>query len=222
MAARRDQLLEFMVLLVLYLLQVANAEMLRRAIGLDGVHHLKATVINEFVQVFSNRVHPMAMTLFGIWLLVMVVRLFRAHSLPRWTFDGLGLWFSLRLCLEFLTINLLIFRPSLVAPGVLLGQIVLYLPFFVLCWGWIFQRLDWVGRDKAGRVLQLNDADSLRGVSRFDYFHSAINSLLNKSKPMITGVSRTGRIAVLVFNGMLLGLYAVSFTRILQLTKAVA
>lgn len=125
----------------------------------------------------------------------------------------------MRLVLEFFTINLLIFTPSLVAPTVLLGQIVLYLPFFVLGWGWIFYRLDWVGRDQAGIVIQLNDADTVRGVSRFDYFHAAINTLLNKGKPMITGVSRSGRIVVLIFNGMLLGLYAVAFTRILQLAK---
>ena len=219
---RRDQLLEFTVLVALYLLQVVNAEMLRRAIGFDGIRHLRPTPVTLFVEVVANDLHPLAMAIFGVLLVVMAVRITRAQRLPRWMFDALGLWFSVRLVLEFLTINLLIFQPSLVAPGVLLGQIVLYLPFFVLSWGWIFHRLDWVGRDQAGSVLQLNDADPVRGVSRFDYFHSAINTLLNKGKPMITGVSRTGRIAVLMFNGMLLGLYAVAFARILQLTKAVA
>lgn len=217
---RRDQLLEFAVLVVLYLLQVINAEMLRRAIGFDGTRQLTHTAVTVFVELLTNRLHPLAMVVFGVWLLLMAVRIGRAQRLPRWMFDALGLWFSVRLVLEFLTINLLIFQPSLVAPGVLLGQIVLYLPFFVLGWGWIFHRLDWVGRSAAGTMIQLNDADPVRGVSRFDYFHSAINTLLNKGKPTITGITRTGRIAVLLFNGMLLGLYAVAFARILQLTKA--
>jgi len=37
---------------------------------------------------------------------------------------------------------------------------------------------------------------------------------------VITGVSRQGRIIVLLFNVMTLSLYAVAFARILQLTKA--
>lgn len=123
--------------------------------------------------------------------------------------------------MEFLIINVLIFEPALVPPGVLLGQIVLYLPFFVVCWGWFFHRLDWVGRLETGEMIRLNDTDPGRGVSRFDDFHSAINSLLNKGKPTIAGVNRSGRIAVLMFNGMVLALYAVALTRILQLSRAV-
>ena len=107
------------------------------------------------------------------------------------------------------------------AHGVLLGQIVLYLPYFVVCWGWFFHRLDWVGRGQPGQILQLTDLSPTHELGRFDYFHSAINTLLNKSKPTIAGVSRRGRIAVLIFNGMVLGLYTVAFTRILQLTKVV-
>jgi hypothetical protein len=173
------------------------------------------------VEVLVDRVHPLAMGVFGIWLVALALANLRRARLARWAFDGLGLWFALRLALEFLTINLLIFQPMLVSPGVLLGQIVLYLPYFVVMWGWIFYRLDWVGRDAPGQVLQLNDIDPGRGISRFDYFHSTINTLLNKGKPTVIGINRSGRIAVLVFNGMILALYAVAFTRILQLTRAV-
>jgi hypothetical protein len=145
----------------------------------------------------------------------------RGKPLPRWSLDGPGLWFALRLLAEFLTINGLIFEGSKVPPGVLLGQIVLYLPYFVITWGWIFQRLDWVGQSEPGRVVQLCDADSSKGVSRFDYYHSSITTLLNKGKPTIVGVSRSGRLLVLLYLSMVLGLYAVTFTRILQLTRSV-
>lgn len=218
---RRDQILEFSLLVLLYLLQMVNAEMLRRAIGIDPAWDQASTVVADFVRFVTDRLHPWVMLLLGVWLLVMSVRIVRHRFLPRWTFDGLGLWFCLRLVVEFLIINLLIFQPSLVEPGVLLCQIVLYLPFFVLSWGWFFHRLDWVGRSEAGKMLRLNDMDPSEAVRRFDYFHSAINTLLNKGKPTITGVSRQGRVAVLVFNSMLLALYTVAFARILQLTKAV-
>ncbi len=58
-------------------------------------------------------------------------------------------WFCLRLLAEYLTINGLIFEGSKVQPGVLLSQIILYLPYFVISWGWIFHRLDRVDPAKA-------------------------------------------------------------------------
>lgn len=217
---RRDQRLEWLLLLLLYLMQVLNAEMLRRAIAANSTWQQSRSSIIRFVEVVTLGVHPWAMVVFGLWLGVMGLVLLRRHPLPRWSFDGLGMWFCLRLLVEFLIINMLIFEPALVAPGVLLGQIVIYLPFFVLSWGWFFHRLDWVQTSQPGLRIQLNDANPSKGVGRFDYFHSAINTLLNKGKPTITGVSRSGRIAVLIFNGMLLALYTVAFARILQLTKA--
>jgi len=181
-------------LALLYVLQVVNAESLRHAITVSAsaVWGGKPSLLSLFVSTVTRTIHPLAMLVFGVWLVV-----------------------------EFLIINVLIFEPTLVAPGVLLSQIVLYLPFFVVCWGWFFHRLDWVGRGQPGQILQLTDLSPTHELGRFDYFHSAINTLLNKSKPTIAGVSRRGRIAVLIFNGMVLGLYTVAFTRILQLTKVV-
>lgn len=222
-AGRRAQVQELAVLLVLYLLQISNAEMLRRAAGLIGTGSggsEKARMVAGWSFALANHVHPVAMPIFGIWLAVSAVVLARGEHLPRWSLDGPGLWFCLRMLAEFLTINGLIFEGSTVPPGVLLGQIVLYLPFFVITWGWIFQRLDWIDQREPGRVIQLCDADSSKGVSRFDYFHSSITTLLNKGKPTIVGVSRSGRILVLMYLSMVLGLYAVTFTRILQLTRS--
>ena len=74
---------------------------------------------------------------------------------------------------------------------------------------------------RPGRFVQLCDVDPPRGVTGFDYYHSSIITLLNKGKPTIVGESRSGRILVLVYFVMVPGLYAVAFTRILQLTRAV-
>ena len=217
---RRDQTTELIELVGLYGLQVVNAEMLRRSLGLDSPGKAVSTQLGKVVALFADHLHPLAMVIFGVWLGLMAVVIARGKTLERWALDGPGLWFSLRLVLEFLTINVLIFLPSLVPPGVLLFQIVVYLPYFVISWGWIFQRLDWVSREHPGQVIQLSDVHPDEELSRFDYLHSTANTLLNKGKPTIIGVNRSGRIAVLVFNSMLLALYAVAFARILQLTKA--
>ncbi len=221
---RRVQARELAVLVLIFLLQIGNAEMLRRSAG-DFSARMGGTEAGRLVAGWSlllaNHVHPVAMVICGVWLATMAVLLGRGLPLPRWSFDGPGLWSLIRLLLEFLIINGLIFEGSKVAPGVLLGQIVLYLPYFVITWGWIFQRLDWVGQSEPGRFVQLCDVDPSRGVTRFDYYHSSITTLLNKGKPTIVGVSRSGRVLVLVYLCMVLGLYAVVFTRILQLTRAV-
>lgn len=222
-ASRRSQAKELAVLALLYLLQTVNAEMLRRASGaLDN--RLAGTaggrIVANWALIQADHVHPLAMVVCGLWLGGMAVALGRGRRLPRWSFDGLGLWFSLRLLAEYLTINGMIFEGSKVEPGVLLGQIVLYLPYFVITWGWIFHRLDLVNQDKPGRIVLLSETDQTRGISAFDYYHASISTLLNKGKPTIVGVSRTGRLLVLLYLGMVLGLYALTFARILQLTRA--
>lgn len=223
-AERRAQSRELAVLILLYLLQISNAEMLRRAAG-DDIGRTGGTEAGRLVDwslLLANQVHPVAMVIFGVWLTTIAVLLGRGLPLPRWSFDGPGLWFSIRLLLEFLTINGLVFVGSKVAPGVLLGQIILYLPYFVITWGWIFQRVDLVGRSQPGLVIKLCDADPNKSITSFDYYHTSINNLLSKSKqPTVVGVSRAGRVLVLTYLGMLVALYAVVFTRILQLTRAV-
>lgn len=216
---RRQQRSELLTLVALYLLQVGNAEMLRRATA--GGHGGDSLMI-QAAFLLANRIHPVAMVVVGSWLALLGLALLRGCRLPRWAFDAPGLWFCLRLALEFLTINGLIFtKTGQVSSAVLLGQIVLYLPYFVLAWGWIFQRVDLVAGDAPGRMVLLADADPSRGISAFDYHHSSVTTLLNRSKPTISGVSRRGRVLVLIHQLMLTALYAVAFARILQLTRAV-
>lgn len=220
---RRDRVKELGVLSILYLLQAINAEMLRRAAGtLD--RHLTSTASGRLVADWAlfqaDDVHPLAMLACGVWLMALALSLWRGTGPPRWSFDVLGIWFALRLVAEYLTINGLIFEGSKVEPGVLLGQIVLYLPFFVITWGWIFHRLDLIDQEQPGRMVKLTDADQMSGITSFDYYHASISTLLNKGKPTIVGVSRRGRLLVLLYLGMVLGLYALTFARILQLTRS--
>lgn len=223
-AQRRSQTRELAVLGLLYLIQNSNAEMLRLGASSPAARQAGASSGNAVASwsfVLANHVHPLAMVLFGFWLTGMAAVLIRGRRLPRWAFDVPGLWFTLRLLAEYITINGLIFEGSKVPPGMLLVQIVLYLPFFVITWGWIFQRLDSVGQQEPGQVVQLIDAVPSRGITPFDYYHSSISTLLNKGKPTIVGVSRNGRLLVLLYLAMVLGLYALTCARILQLTRAV-
>jgi len=217
---RIGQLKEWGVLGLLYGLSNCNAEMLKRSVMNDRVLLASKSLVAQAARLISDQLHPAMMTIGAAWLGGMALCIALDRKLPRWTFDGPGLWFSLRLALEFSIISGLIFEPSLVQPGVLLGQIVVFLPFFAITWGWIFYRMDWVGTNQAGSEVFLNDTGHSASYSRFDYFHSTVHTLINKGTPSISGVSRKGRLLVLLFNVMALSLYAVAIARILQLTKA--
>jgi hypothetical protein len=118
----------------------------------------------------------------------------------------------------------LIFETSTKAAGVagvVLGQIVGYLPYFVITWGWLFPRVVLIGKPEPGRVIRLLDADTDRGITSFDGYHSSITTLINKGNPTIAGVSHRDRMLVLAYLVMVVGLYSVAFARILQLTRAV-
>ena len=223
--ARRIQSRELVVLLLLYLLQISMAEMLRRAASSvlsTQTASGAAGSVSRWSLWLATHVHPVAMLFLGIWLALVALRAAQGKVLPRWSLDGPGVWFSLRLLAEFITINGLIFESSRAAIRLLLGQIVVYLPYFVICWGWIFHRFDRIGQAEPGGIVQLTDVGANRQISSFDYFHATITTLLNRGKPTIAGTSRGGRVLVLLYLGMVMALYAVAFARILQLTRAMA
>jgi hypothetical protein len=73
--------------------------------------------------------------------------LLRDQQVPRWLFDAMGIWYCLRLLMEFALLNALLFTPA-VSPRLLVGQIVFFIPCCVLTWGWIMGRIDFVNRER--------------------------------------------------------------------------
>jgi len=146
-------------------------------------------------------------------LLVLSVVLRR--GIPRrWIDIVAGGFISFNLIIHFLKINLLLLTPP-GAPSMLLGQIFTYLIFFVVAWGWIFWRFDWVGKENPGTVVEISDkGDSL---STFDYFHASLMALVRRGRPEVSGLNRTGKILVAIHTFMVLDLIGVALGRFYQL-----
>jgi hypothetical protein len=89
-----------------------------------------------------------------------------------------------------------------------MGQLLTSRVFFVLAWGWIFWRIDRVGQSKPGRVIEVADAGDQ--VSRFDYYHASLMSIVRRSHSEVIGKSRNGRILVAIHTFMVLDLIAVA------------
>jgi hypothetical protein len=149
----------------------------------------------------------------GIALLVLSVLLGR--GIPRrWLDIVAGAFISFNLIIHFLKINLLLLTPP-GAPSMLLGQILTYLIFFVIAWGWIFWRFDWVGKENPGTVVEISDkGDSL---STFDYYHASLMALVRRGRPEVSGLNRTGKILVAIHTFMVLDLIGVALGRFYQL-----
>jgi hypothetical protein len=90
-----------------------------------------------------------------------------------------------------------------------------YLVFFVLAWGWIFWRIDWVGQSKPGGVIEVADAGD--HLSMFDYYHASLMSIVRRSHSEVIGKTRNGRMLVAIHTFMVLDLIAVALGRFYQL-----
>jgi hypothetical protein len=112
----RQQAKELAVFAGLYGLSNLNAEMLRRAVGADSKLQASPSLVADSARLISNHLHPLMMAIGAVWLLCLAVAIVRKRTLPRWAFDAAGLWFCVRLVLEFLIINGLIFHQHWCSP----------------------------------------------------------------------------------------------------------
>lgn len=208
----QEQLKEAGILLSLILVRI---QMLNYVDALDTsksdkTHALKNTL--KYI-VMEQKDFGLHVSWSIIALLVLSVLLRR--GIPRrWIDIVAGTFISFNLIIHFLKINLLLLTPP-GAPSMLLGQIFTYLIFFVVAWGWIFWRFDWVGKENPGTVVEISDkGDSL---STFDYYHASLMALVRRGRPEVSGLNRTGKILVAIHTFMVLDLIGVALGRFYQL-----
>ena len=150
---------------------------------------------------------------------LMLLAVLLRQRIPRiWLDWAAAVFISLNLIIHFLKINLLLLTPAS-AANLLIGQILTYLVFFVLGWGWIFWRLDRVGRARGGTVVEIVDAGP--ETSMFDYYHASLMSIVRRSHSEVIGRSRNGRLLVAIHTFMVLDLIAVALGRFYQLITRV-
>jgi hypothetical protein len=204
-----EQIKEGLALSLLALLQIAISGLfLQDAQGFVAQSGNPLIIgIDAFMQAL---VRPLGV-LFAVSFPLFWLALLRGKTVPRWLFDAVGIWYCLRLLIEFALLNALLFTPA-VSPRLLVGQIIVFLPCFTLTWGWIIWRIDYVDKPVPQQTVSL--PDEMEPITSFDYYHTSVISLVNKGSSKFQGVSRTGRIYVLIHSLMLLGkLWATALLR---------
>jgi hypothetical protein len=156
------------------------------------------------------------LVVYGLMLLLLYGQLLRGKRIAPQVLDALGVWVILSLFIHFVKINLLMLTNA-INPKLLLGQVITYLLFFVLAWGWIFWRLDRVAGPADQQIVDMPSASSDRGS--FDYYYSSLMSVLEGKTSRFNGISRLGKILVSVHSLMVLDLAAIALARFYQLVQ---
>jgi hypothetical protein len=209
-----EQVKEGLALSLLALLQIAISGLfLKDAQGFVAQSGTPLIVsIDAFMQAL---VRPLGI-LFIVSFPLFWLALLRGKLVPRWLFDAVGIWYCLRLLMEFALLNALLFTPA-VSPRLLVGQIIVFIPCFVLTWGWIMWRVDFVNRASPQQVVSL--PDEMEPITSFDYYHTSVISIVNKGSSKFQGVTRTGRFYVLIHSLMLLDLLGLIIARVYGLVQ---
>jgi hypothetical protein len=208
----REQWKEVVILITMILVRIHMITYVDalNSTAADKTHSLKLTLKSLTLKQHWISVGP---SLIIIVLLLWCV-LLRRPIPRRWLDVVVGTFITFNLIFHFLKINLLLLTPP-ASPQLLMGQLLTYLVFFVLAWGWIFWRVDWVGQSKPGGVIEVADAGDHH--SMFDYYHASLMSIVRRSHSEVIGKTRNGRMLVAIHTFMVLDLIAVALGRFYQL-----
>ncbi|MCX5943847.1 MAG: hypothetical protein NTZ53_00735 [Cyanobacteria bacterium] len=209
-----EQIKEGLALSLLALLQIAISGLfLQDANGFVANSGNPLIIsIDAFMQALLR---PLAL-LFTISFPLFWLALLLGKRVPRWLFDAVGSWYSLRLMIEFILLNALLFTPA-VSPRLLVGQIMVFIPCFVLTWGWMIWRIDFLGRQRPQQIVAL--PGELEPITSFDYYHTSVISIVNNGSSKFKGITRTGRAFVLIHSLMLLDLLGLIIARLYALVQ---
>lgn len=209
-----EQIKEGLALSLLALLQIAIS-----GLFLQDAKDLVAqsgnpliTSVDAFMQALVRPLGVLFIVSFPLFWLALL----RGKLVPRWLFDAVGIWYCLRLLMEFALLNALLFTPA-VSPRLLVGQIVVFIPCFVLTWGWIMWRVDFVNRASPQQIVAL--PGEVEPISSFDYYHTSVLAIVNKGSSKFEGVTRMGRFYVLIHSLMLLDLLGLAIARVYALVQ---
>jgi hypothetical protein len=158
-----------------------------------------------------------SLLIYALILMLLYGQLLRGKRISAGILDALGIWAVISLFVHFVKVNLLMLT-GVVDPKLLLGQVITYVLFFVLCWGWIFWRLDHIAGPEEQQIIEVPSASKEGGS--FNYYHDSLMSILDGRKmSLFIGISRFGKVLVAMHSLMILDLAAIALARFYQLVQ---
>ena len=146
--------------------------------------------------------------------------LFSCKNRPTWArlfLDFLGAYVFLRLVIQLIGLNILVF-DSVTSRFLLISQLLFFLPYSLLVWGWVYWRLDTVARE-CNRPLFLLDCERFARPRPVDYFVASFSSVFSASINAIKGNSARARILLLSHGFMIYDIMGLTLSRAIDLVQ---
>lgn len=177
-----------------------------------------ASLIGRYASLTSQS-HQTLNSLFLILVISLAGWLASGRRVHRTLLDLWATFLILRFGIQFLLINSLLFIPA-ISINLLIGQVILIIPAFILTWGWIFYRIDFIGRRCPQTIIQLPREEP--PITSFDYYNSTITSLLEWGVETcsLKGITRRGRILLAIYKISALDLIGLTLGRAYQLFQS--
>jgi hypothetical protein len=152
-------------------------------------------------------------------LLAVLVVLRAARGLPvQVPVELLGWLLCIRCLAQFVFLNLLLLAP-LKAGGLLLLQLVAFLPVITVAFGWLYWRLD-SGARRMGRChLRFQDPADDAEPRSFEYFHASALTLLQFDPTVAKAVSPLMKALFVLHGVMMMDLVALTLSRAIGLAS---
>jgi hypothetical protein len=170
-----------------------------------------AVLLGEVSRVFTSWVAP-AMVIFVAFIQIQLIR-----SKPvQWAIDIFGGLLCLRCVVQFVMLNLLLLS-HLKAGGLLLLELLLFIPVITINFGWIYWRLDSAARVRGGTHIRFSEEAG--SLDPFDYFHASAMTLLQFEPSGATATSRLMKTLFVIHGAMMLDLVALTLSRAIGLAS---
>jgi hypothetical protein len=179
---------------------------------IDDLHVLNvARVFGHFNELIVHWVAPFGL----LFIAFLQIQLIRGKEVG-WGIDLMGIFLTLRCLVIFLILNLLLLS-HLKAGGLLLMQLILFIPVITIDFGWIYWRLDSAARLKGRNHIRFDD--EMGELDTFDYYHASAMTLLQFEPSGAKPTSRLMKTLFVIHGAMMLDLVALTLSRAIGLAS---
>lgn len=139
---------------------------------------------------------------------------------PSWArryLDFNGIYITARMFIQLIGLNLLVFDRD--SPRfVLITQLLFFLPYSLLIWGWIYWRLDSFGNAMNRRYFRLDcERENPRPI---DYLVASFSSVFSASISAIKGRSARARVLIIIHGFVVYDIMGLTLSRAVALIQS--
>ena len=139
---------------------------------------------------------------------------------PKWMrrhCDIVGIYVAIRMIIQFVGLNILVF-DGVAARSLLITQLLFFLPYSLLIWGWIYWRLNSIAISNNRLLFRL---DCEHNPPRpLDYFVASFSSVFSATINSIKGNSARARIIILGHGFLIYDVMGLTLSRAVALVQS--